>query len=125
MKLEGKVVSGKKEAQKFLSMEPYKEKINEKTGFRPFEGTLNLEVNPEKHGQFKEEKERQKIDSFEYEGNDYGGLKLYKVEIEGVKGALLDINRADHGEDIAEVIAPVKLRDRLNLEDGEEVKIDG
>lgn len=125
MKLEGKVTTGKGEAQKFLSLKPYKEKIEEKTDFRPFEGTLNLKVDPEEHRKFKQEKEGKKIKSFEYEGNDYGGLELYCVELEGVEAAVLDIDRADHDSDVAEIVAPVKLRDKLELEDGDKVKVDG
>lgn len=125
MKLEGNVVSGKKEAQKFLSLKPYKEKIEEKTGFRPYEGTLNLEVDPKKHGKFKQKVARENIEGFNYQGKDYGGLELYQVEIEGVEAALLDINRADHGDEIAEIIAPVKLREKLQLKDGDKVKIHG
>ncbi|MFB6115381.1 MAG: DUF120 domain-containing protein [Candidatus Nanohalobium sp.] len=125
MKLEGKVISGKGEAQKFLSMKPYEDKIEEKAGFRPFPGTLNLKVTPEKLEEFKQRKEARKIEGFEYEGDDYGGLELYEAEIEGLEVALLDIERADHGEDVAEVVAPVKLREKLDIVDGDRVEIDG
>ncbi|MFB6175527.1 MAG: DUF120 domain-containing protein [Candidatus Nanohalobium sp.] len=121
MKLEGKVTSGKKEAQKFLSLKPYRNRIEEKTGFRPFPGTLNLEVDGGKHREFRENREAKRIKSFRYEDTDYGGLKLYDVKIEGLEAALLDIDRADHGDSIAEIIAPEKLRAELGLEDGDRV----
>jgi len=124
-KISGRVKTGKKQAQKFLSLEPYQEKIEDKTGFRPFPGTLNLQVRPEEREKFTEEMEADRIEGFNYEGKDYGGLELYKVELSGFEAALLDIDRADHGDEIVEVIASEKLRAELGLEDGDEVKIDG
>ncbi|AOV95178.1 hypothetical protein AQV86_04640 [Nanohaloarchaea archaeon SG9] len=125
MKISGKVEKGTKKAQKFLSLKPYKDRIEKKTGFRPFPGTLNLEVDKEKHRKLREQKEAERIESFEYEGDDYGGLELYKVKIEGLEAALLDIDRADHGDEVAEIIAPEKLRASLGIEDGDRVKISG
>lgn len=125
MKLEGEVTTGRKKAQKFLSLEPYKDRIEEKTGIRPFPGTLNIEVNEEKHQEFREEKEEERIEGFTYEEEDYGGLELYTVKIEGLEAALLDIDRADHGDEVAEIIASEKLRAELGLEDGDKVNIHG
>ena len=125
MKISGEVKTGTKKAQKFLSLKPYKDRIEEKTGFRPFPGTLNLGVNEEEHRKLKEQKEAKRIQCFNYEGTDYGGLELYKVKIEGIEAALLDIDRADHGEEIAEIIAEEKLRAELGLEDGNEVEFSG
>jgi len=36
---------------------------------------------------------------------------------------VLLVERTSHGPEVIEVIAPVKLRDRLNLRDGDEVTI--
>jgi len=125
MKISGEVKTGTKKAQKFLSLKPYKDRIEEKTGFRPFPGTLNLEVDEEQHRKLKKEKEKQRIEGFNYEGNDYGGLELYRVKIKGLEAALLDIDRADHGDEIAEIIAEEKLRAKIGLEDGDTVEFDG
>jgi riboflavin kinase len=125
MKISGEVRTGTKKAQRFLSLKPYKDRIEEKTGFRPFPGTLNLEVDEDKHRKLKKEKEEQRIEGFNYEGNDYGGLELYRVKIKGLEAALLDIDRADHGDEIAEIIAEEKLRAEIGLEDGDTVELDG
>ena len=82
-----------------------------------------MEVDEDKHRKLKKEKEEQRIEGFNYEGNDYGGLELYRISIEGLNAALLDIDRADHGDEIAEIIAEEKLRAELGLEDGDEVEI--
>ncbi len=123
--LEGKVTTGTKKAQKFLSLKPYIRRINDKTGFKPFPGTLNLEVDPEQHRELREELEKKRVDGFSYEGEDYGGLDIYEVEMGEREAALLDIDRADHGDEVAEIIAPEKLRAEEGLEDGDRVKIHG
>lgn len=125
MKIKGEVKTGTKKAQEFLSLKPYKDRIEDKAGFRPFPGTLNLKVNKEKLKKFRRNREEQRIEGFDYEGENYGGLKLYKVEIRGFEAALLDIDRADHGDEVAEIIAEEKLRSELGLEDGETVDFSG
>lgn len=123
MRISGEVQTGAKKAQKFLSLKPYKDRIEEKTDFRPFPGTLNLRVDKEKHRELKKGREAERIEGFNYEGEDYGGLELYSIKIEGLNAALLDIDRADHGEEVAEIIAEEKLRAELGLEDGDRVEI--
>lgn len=125
MELAGRVVTGTGKAQKFLSLEPYKEKIEQKTGINPFPGTLNINTDEEKIRELKKKKNNIRIEGFQYEGEDYGGLDLYKVEIEGLEAALLDIDRAEHREETAEIIAEEKLRKKLDLEDGDRVKLNG
>lgn len=125
MKLKGIAETGGKNAQKFLSLEPYREKIREKLGFSPFPGTLNLRVDVDEQRELKASLNSKRIEGFDFEGEEYGGLDLYPVEVEGIEAALLDIDRGDHGDEVAELIAEEKLRAELGIEDGDEVKIDG
>lgn len=123
-KLEGEVTSGMEKAQEFLSMDEYIERIEPVTGFRPYPGTLNLKVDPEKIAELKDEVEKYRIDGFKADGNDFGGIDIYMVELEGIKGAVLDIDMSDREDDVAEIIAEDRLRDRLDLEDGDRVELE-
>ncbi|MFB6180403.1 MAG: DUF120 domain-containing protein [Candidatus Nanohalobium sp.] len=123
MKLQGKVETGYGKAQQFLDKKPYKEKIKQEIGFKPFPGTLNLEVRPEKLEKIMENSRKERVESFEHRGEKQGGLDLYPGQFEGLEVAIVDPDRSLHGMGTAEILASVKLREKLGLEDGDEVEI--
>ena len=53
----------------------------------------------------------------------FGGGKCYPIEIEGIRGAVVIPDRTHYPADLLEIIAPVKLREMLRINDGDEVKI--
>lgn len=124
MLLEGELFSGMKKAGDYLDLKPYRNKIEGKTGFRPFPGTLNLRVDEEEAERLKEHVEKRRIESFRFEGKVYSGLDIYKLEIEGLKAAFIDIDITDYDDSVMEIIAPVKLREQLDLDDGNTVKLE-
>jgi riboflavin kinase len=63
------------------------------------------------------------IEGFEDGHRTYGGAKCFIAKINNVDGAVLVIERTSHDNSVLEVIAAVRLRDRLNLKDGDSVKI--
>jgi len=119
--IKGCLMSGMEKAQHFLSMEEYQDRIETAVGFRPFPGTLNLEVDPERARQLKQSLEEKRVDSFDKDGKSFGGLSAYPVEFNGRKAAVLEIDRSDYGDEILELIAKEELRENLGLKDGDEV----
>ncbi|MGP3703457.1 MAG: DUF120 domain-containing protein, partial [Candidatus Bathyarchaeota archaeon] len=54
----------------------------------------------------------------------YGMLKCYPSVVEDkIKGAILLIQRTHYNSSVLEVIAPIYLRGKLNLKDGDIVKL--
>lgn len=120
----GKVFSGMEEAGYYLSLDPYQDRIEEVAGFRPFPGTLNLRVDPSDVRKLKASLEPEVIEQVEYGNEEYSRLEVYPVEIEGVEAAFLDIEITDYGDDVMEIVARERLRDKLDLEDGDEAGIE-
>lgn len=123
MKLKGKATSGDGDASKFVAMAPYHDFLQDALDFSPFPGTLNLEVDPGEVEELKKEVEPEILESFEYEGKEFGGLKVYPVTVEDEEAGLLEIERTRHGEEVIELVAAEKLRDRVDLDNGDRVTI--
>ena len=124
--IEGKVVTGKGEGKYFLSFEQYAGKINEKLGFKPFLGTLNLQVEQSRLEQFSASLDKIYIEGFELPGRTFGGLHAGKILINNeVQGAIVFPERTNLPKNIAEIIAPINLRKKFSIKDGSKVKLNG
>lgn len=107
--------------KEYLSLEPYQRKIEEKTGFRPFPGTLNLRCEKSRVEETLGNLEASRIDSFEFEGEKYSGVDVYVAELRGIQVAVLRIDVTDYGPEVVEIVAEENLRDEFGFEDGEEI----
>lgn len=123
MKIQGEIFTGLGEGAEYVGMKPYQKKIKNTTGFYPFPGTLNVKVDSEKLENLKELVERQVIESFAWQGDTYSRVEVYPVKIEGVKAAYLNIDITDHGADVMEIVAEDNLREKLGLDDEDNVEI--
>ena len=114
MEIRGKVTSGLGEGQKYV--EKYIPYFEQALGFTCFPGTLNIKVGklPQFNG-FK------KYTLAPTEPNLFP-VDCYLVLINGeYDGAIIIPHKTDHDKDTIEVVAPVELRDTLNLKDGDEI----
>lgn len=118
-----KIFTGKGKASEFLKIDEYTEFIKEKTGFKPFPGTLNLRADPEKIEKLKKKAEKEKMEGFEKQGKEFGGLQLYHVKVEDTNCCIIDPDLTRYGEDVIEICSEFKLRTRLDLEDGDHIKV--
>lgn len=109
----------------FSSLDWVKQQCVTKVGFEPWPGTLNVLVLEEDEPAL----ERllsgpgiciQPPDSSFCEGT------CWKVSVSGIPGALVapEEKARIHGKNIVEILAPVKLKDALNLKDGDTVTIE-
>ena len=124
IQIKGEVTSGFGRGAKFVAMPPYRNSIKHVLGFNPYPGTLNLKLQDQKDKQsllqlFKTEHAR-RIRGFNYNEKDYGGIILLPVEVQGIIGGIVAPDRTSHSDTI-ELVAPVMLRESLNLEDGSKV----
>ena len=125
VRLVGTVTSGLGEGGFYMSLEGYAKQFIEKLGFKPYPGTLNVRLRPEyvKYRLYLDALPGIYIEGFSNGLRTYGGVKCFKASVHGLPAAVLIIERTHHGPDTIEVISPYKLRDALNIKDGDEVEI--
>jgi riboflavin kinase len=124
--IRGKVFSGLGEGRYYVSLEGYKKQFEEKLGFTPYPGTLNIKI-PREQMFFRtklDEEEGILIEGFKTAERTFGEVKAFKCRINGIEGAVVIPKRTHYPKDVLEVIAPVKLRDVLKLKDGDWVEVE-
>jgi riboflavin kinase len=126
VELRGSVTSGMGEGRHYISLPGYMRQFEEKLGYEPFLGTLNLELGPDsvrERGRLTSY-EPVTIEGWEDEERTYGPAYCYPATVETDDGDryedthVITPERTHHGDDQLEVIAPAKLRDELDLADG-------
>ncbi|WP_436908623.1 DUF120 domain-containing protein [Halosimplex marinum] len=147
VELRGAITSGMGEGRHYISLPGYMRQFEDKLGYEPFLGTLNVDLDEESV------RERGRLSSFEpvtiegWEDDErtYGPAYCYPATVEADGGAtgepgdegasddgdtrrfedahVITPERTHHGDDQLEVIAPVKLRDELGLDDGSPLTI--
>ncbi|HWP34546.1 MAG TPA: DUF120 domain-containing protein [Thermodesulfobacteriota bacterium] len=122
--LDGEVRSGVGEGAGFLRLDWVRRQIREVAGFDPFPGTLNLRlVTPEGLARWRAVRARPGRRLEPPPPGTCGGW-LFPVLVAGtVRGAVVVPDVTRYGEDLLEVVAPVHLRSRLGLEDGDRVRL--
>jgi riboflavin kinase len=123
MKIEGEVTTGLGKAAFFLSQEFYTKEFEKNLGFIPFPGTLNIIV---------DEKYLSDINVIKNNcvnvikpDSEFGAVKYIKAKLNNkVDGAIVFPAKTTHEEHYLEFICKTKLRDELNLNDGDIVLIE-
>jgi riboflavin kinase len=119
--LRGKVFSGKGEGEKFIRLPWVKEQIAKKIGFVPYSGTLNIKLE-ENSAKLNLLKKTRALEISPAAGFCRG--KCFKAHLtDNVECAIVIPEIADYPEDVLEVIAPINLRDKLSLKNGDTVEI--
>lgn len=122
--LTGRVVSGVHKASFFTRLEWVQEQCADKLGFRPFPGTLNLEIPEADQATMVELQKEEGIKLIPPDPN-FCAATVLPVRLGSVKGAIVvpAENVNVHGKQILEVLAPVRLRDILGVKDGDWVML--
>ncbi|WP_276254255.1 CTP-dependent riboflavin kinase [Halomontanus rarus] len=131
VELEGTVTSGMGEGRHYISLPGYSAQFDDRLGYEPFPGTLNVDL--------REDSVRRRsavssfdpipIDGWEDDERTYGPAVCHPATIETADGETYEgahtiaPERTHHDDDQLEVIAPEKLRDSLDLADGDHVTI--
>jgi riboflavin kinase len=114
--LRGKVFSGKGEGATFLRLSWARRQIEEKLGFSPYQGTLNIRLT--------RESTRKKRTLMNRPGaqispapDHYSG-RLFRANLMNLECALIVPEVPGYPEDIIELVSPANLRQTLHLVDG-------
>jgi riboflavin kinase len=138
----GVVVEGIGEGGYYVRIKEYYEQFKKKLGFKPYYGTLNLQLNDLNKELLEENLKNRipiKIIGFEREeekenGNiirRFGSVDCFKCVVSSldnqdkkVNAAILKIKRTHHKKNIIEILATPYLREELNLKDGDRIRIE-
>jgi len=124
IRIKGAVVSGQGVGKNFVELKWARRQFEEKLGFKPYPGTLNLILTDE------EVEKRRKLERLEgiaiTPEKGYCKAKCFKAEIEGlenVEAAIILPSVSNYPKNLIEIISPVNLRKKLNLRDGNSLEI--
>jgi len=121
IELSGKVFSSRGEGKKFLELPWVKRQIKQKLGFTPYLGTLNVMLSEES---VKRKKLLEKAHSIKVcPADGYCSGTFIKALIGTLECAIVVPEVAGYPKGVLEIIAPVNLRETLQLEDGGEVTV--
>jgi beta-phosphoglucomutase-like phosphatase (HAD superfamily) len=122
--IKGRVVSGARKAAGFTGLDWVELQCMSKLGFKPFPGTLNVELSSEGLRALATLQGPGRMELVSPDPS-FCSAGIVPVTIGACAGALIILPEwaRVHPENIVEVIAPVKLRDALGLEDGSVVII--
>ena len=123
-KISGKLIQGAQKAAFFTGLSWVQQQCLEKIGFVPFPGTLNLEIKRSDVELLKNISDRF-WEELIPEDETFCSAKILPIVIKDIKGAVILLEKAVniHGSPVIEILAPVKLRQVLGLNDGDMVDI--
>ena len=125
IRLNGLICTGLGEGRYYTTLEGYQQQFEQKLGFKPYPGTLNIELNPSDINVRKrlDLLDDIRIDGFEDGVRTFGSVKCFRVKIDGVCGAIVIPIRKHYPDNMLEVIAPVNLREHLHVSDGSKLEV--
>ena len=120
--LKGKVTKGLGEGSYYMKI--YNNKFEKTLGFMPYPGTLNIRVDVKTKKEFLANLNKKTIGEFKTKSRSYGAVYCYDITInDTTQGALILPVRARHGENVVELIAPMSLKNKFNLNEGDTIKV--
>ena len=123
-RLTGKIVSGVKQGAFFTQLDWVQEQCLEKLGFKPYPGTLNLEISVDDIPIIEALLSDEGIELIPPDSNFCSGYVI-AISVSGISGAIVfpaeDVRL--HGRNIIEIISPKGLKDTLKVNDGDEITL--
>ncbi len=120
--LTGKILSGVGQGAFFTQLDWFQSQCRDKLGFKPYAGTLNLEISDDDAPVIAALEQQSEIE-FIPPDSEFCSGKAYPVLVEGTRAAIV-IPAAEvrvHGKNIIEVISDQRLKDVLKVDDGDSV----
>jgi CTP-dependent riboflavin kinase len=120
----GRIVSGAKQGAFFTQLDWFQEQCMEKLGFKPFPGTLNIQISARQIPQI-EALEKEMGVEFIPPDATFCSAKAFPVSVEGLSGAIIMPAQEVrvHAKNIVEVIAPLRLKKSLKKTDGDSITL--
>jgi riboflavin kinase len=123
--IEGSIVTGLGEGAYYVDV--YSSKLKAALGFKPHLGTLNVKITDDESrkaiGRMKNTPPLV-LSGFTHKGRTFGDVICYRVMINRkIEGAVVIAQRTHHSEEILEIVAPINIRNALDLGDEDRVTL--
>ena len=120
----GKIVSGAGEGAYFTQIYWGKQQCDEKLGFKPFPGTLNLEISEEFIPAIEVLDQQKGIELISPDPK-FCNATAFQVSLGDISGAIIlpEEKVRVHPKNIVEIIAPLNIKTSLNVKDGDSVTV--
>lgn len=117
--IHGAVASGMGEGGYYICQKEYCEQFEKILGFKPYEGTLNLNIDKDDIGKIDVIRSTagHLVKGFTNNGRSFGNVIVYKAKIRNLDCAVVVPERSHYKETI-EIICQYHLRRTLSLKDG-------
>ena len=123
----GEVFSGIGEGSYYVMIKGYRRQFIKKLGFDPYPGTLNIRLISTLERRQKNELEYYSgipIEGFHDEYRTYGGAKCFPAVLNDIiEGAIVFTRRTLYDDSVLEFIATMNIRERLQLKDGDRIRL--
>lgn len=122
--LRGTIRTGMGEGGYYICQKAYMDQFDVKLNFRPYEGTLNVEVDKEDVNKLDiiRNSEGHLIEGFNSDGRSFGNVMAYKAKIRNIDCAIVVPERS-HYTNVIEIVCQYHLRRTLSISDGDKVEI--
>lgn len=120
----GKIIRGTGEGAYFTQIAWVQQQCDEKLGFKPYPGTLNLEI-PEEYFSVVEYLDQKNGIELISPDRNFCNAKVFSVSLGDIIGAIIlpEEKVRIHPKNIIEIIAPVNIKESLNVKDGDFVNV--
>ncbi|MFX1484243.1 MAG: DUF120 domain-containing protein [Promethearchaeota archaeon] len=123
--IKGHIITGLGEGAYYVDV--YSSRLRSALGFKPHLGTLNVKiVDDESRKAISRMKNTTPlvVNGFSYKGRTFGDVICYRVKVnKKIEAAIVIAQRTHHSEEVLEVVAPVNIRDALQLSDNDEITL--
>ena len=122
--IKGTVRTGMGEGGYYICQKQYMDQFNVKLNFKPYEGTLNIEIDKDDLNKLDiiRNSEGHEISGFTSEGRSFGKVIAYKAKIRNIDCAIVVPERS-HYSNIIEIVCQYHLRRTLSISDGDKIEI--
>ena len=122
--ISGKIISGAGEGAYFTQIDWVQQQCNEKLGFKPYPGTLNLEISEEFFSSVERLDQKKGIELISPDPA-FCNATVFKVSLLDITAAIIlpEEKVRIHPKNIIEIIAPVNIKAFLKVKDGDFLNI--
>ena len=127
---EGNIISGMGEGAYYMSLDGYRKQFNDKLGYVPYPGTLNVKLVDQVYKNARRELNNFPsifIEGFRDNTRTYGWAKCYLASINNNainNAAILLLERTHYDDSMLEVIAPCSIKQSLGVQNGDPINLE-